>query len=981
MVLQLKDVFLMVVKKLDEESFARFKTRLSTLNVKKKYQRIPTSQLEGADPQSVIDLILEFYSQFYGITVFQAVLDAINKKELWNKVLDELEENRHFLDLHRSYLIEYENIRVDPILYYLHYLKLLTDEQYVELTKLPTYQEKMKGLLDTVRCWDCQSKGNVVMALECYNPEVLQRRTDDWLQNTIEIGGIRYGSGCFRLERRDIDKTEDAARMHFLEKYKEKLIKGITMVDPALDDLRDQQLLTQRQHENLMKKATPREKMRSLLDTVRTWSYPDKEKVHKALKKYNYGIIRDLVIQEDRINHYSQIILRNHFLDGNQKELIEKIRNVDPVLSDLLHQRLLTEQQFTKLREKPSSEEKMRSLCDMIYNWSYTNKDKVYDILRRHNYEQLRALELSYAPSLFHGDLSDIPPPDYLYVYGLVRAQGPAEEPGVKIKLPPFSPLAKEHFLDRHWSFLIQRMTFVDPVLFDLRYKMLITQEEFQKLISKSSSREKMCELFGIISSWDHRKKDLLYDVLWKYNDQEMSVLESQYQRWWIPESTQAGMVHSFGIDPYLKASASGKPRITIHTVNVEFPVMEDIGVLSPHMECHLCGKFQDSGAVLPPDVFGNIFRLEMKSAGLFCCQKTGIKFQVTGPVVIVYSPESWSDYFEEIPGSKHEIIGPLFKIKIHEQSMANVVSAVYLPHYLCLRSFAGDPSSIKCAHFIDGNMTLKSPARVEPFYIILDNPTFSCLGPLLSLVKKKTPIHGSVLIYFQIVCPGEPKYQEYKIHLHLLPLIPHIEERLDKDKMKLGFQRIAKPPQTNDTVYTKTKYLITSRPQDYVLPKTLTFQSSHSSHSGPYQFTEISVTGNDINIFIEVKEECTTETVWDTILTRGDIKHLSRSVDQLKNKEGASSPPEHFVDKHRKALIERLSHVDPVLDDLLAQSLLTQEQYENIRRRKPTQEKMRQLYQYTTSWGYPDKENLYQAILRCNKPLVIDLEGLQIAI
>ncbi|PIO33146.1 hypothetical protein AB205_0009250 [Aquarana catesbeiana] len=170
-----------------------------------------------------------------------------------------------------------------------------------------------------------------------------------------------------------------------------------------------------------------------------------------------------------------------------------------------------------------------------------------------------------------------------------------------------------------------------------------------------------------------------------------------------------------------------------------------------------------------------------MKSAGLFCCQKTGIKFQVTGPVVIVYSPESWSDYFEEIPGSKHEIIGPLFKIKIHEQSMANVVSAVYLPHYLCLRS--------------------------------------------------------------------------------------------------------------------------------------------------------------------------------------------------------ASSPPEHFVDKHRKALIERLSHVDPVLDDLLAQSLLTQEQYENIRRRKPTQEKMRQLYQYTTSWGYPDKENLYQAILRCNKPLVIDLEGLQIAI
>ncbi|CAI9542353.1 unnamed protein product, partial [Staurois parvus] len=62
---------------------------------------------------------------------------------------------------------------------------------------------------------------------------------------------------------------------------------------------------------------------------------------------------------------------------------------------------------------------------------------------------------------------------------------------------------------------------------------MLITQEEFQNLISKSSSRDKMDELFDIISSWDHKKKDLLYDALWKYNEDEMSVLESPYQRFW----------------------------------------------------------------------------------------------------------------------------------------------------------------------------------------------------------------------------------------------------------------------------------------------------------------------------------------------------------------------------------------------------------------------------------------------------------------
>ncbi|XP_077306242.1 uncharacterized protein LOC143925650 [Lithobates pipiens] len=323
----------------------------------------------------------------------EEVLEAVPIVCVWRV------ENGHFLDLHRSELIEYENIRVDPILYYLHYLKLLTDEQYEELTKLPTYQEKMEGLLDTVRCWDDNNKANVLRALKCYNPEVLELRTDDTRRNFIKIGETHYyDSESFRIQGRDIGKTEDAARMHFLEKYKEKLIKNIMMVDPVLDDLRDQQLLTQRQHTNLMKKPTPREKMRSLYDTVRTWSYPDKEKVYKALKKYNYGIIRNLITQEDRFDDDCQMIFRNHFLDQNQKELIEKVINVDPVLQDLLDQRLLTEKQYTKLRAKPSSEEKMKLLCDMIYNWSYINKDKVYDILRRHNYEELRALELSYVP-------------------------------------------------------------------------------------------------------------------------------------------------------------------------------------------------------------------------------------------------------------------------------------------------------------------------------------------------------------------------------------------------------------------------------------------------------------------------------------------------------------------------------------------------------------------------------------------------------
>ncbi|XP_072273256.1 uncharacterized protein [Pyxicephalus adspersus] len=404
MVLTPKDILLTALQKLNEKSFAQFKTKLSTWDVKKNYERIPSSRLEGADPPSVADLIVEFYNYNYGITVSLAVLDAINEKKIREGLLEDLEEgwsSEDFFDSHRSDLISL-NIRLDPILYYLHYLKLLTDEQYKDLTEQPIYERKMEGLLDTIRCWDETSKRKVHQALECYSPEEIEKlNTAHILQNTIEVEGRKFlGFGVFPPNTRRFleGSTKGVAGNNILDIYEENLIDSIIMVDPVLDDLHDQQLLTQRQHRSLLGKKTPREKMRSLCDTVRTWSDSKKEKVYKALRKYNYKAMRNLVTHED--THYLQFqpIFRNHFLDRNQKELIDKIGNIDPVLHDLLDQHLLTEQQYTKIKEKPSSQEKMKWLCDTIHNWSYPNKDKVYDVLRRHNYEELRALEKTYVP-------------------------------------------------------------------------------------------------------------------------------------------------------------------------------------------------------------------------------------------------------------------------------------------------------------------------------------------------------------------------------------------------------------------------------------------------------------------------------------------------------------------------------------------------------------------------------------------------------
>ncbi|XP_068103284.1 uncharacterized protein [Hyperolius riggenbachi] len=658
-------------------------------------------------------------------------------------------------------------------------------------------------------------------------------------------------------------------------------------------------------------------------------------------------------------------LAKNHFLNANQNELIKRVKNLNPVLRDLLDQQVLTEKLSRKIREQLSDEDKMTSLYDTMYNWSNSNKDKVYDALRRHNYEDVRALERAYVPSaLFYGTPSETSPADYLYTYGQLERQGVtinrSTSPavlcgmGVRMKTTDRTQVPEMqhsiHFLDKHRQHLLDVVKCVDPVLFDLKDQNLLTEEQYQSLMRMLTSSEKMSELFKIASSWDHREKDRLQKALKRCNVMVFSELKRADRREKHPSPERSLVSRTYRVVSNYKAE-----------------------LRPPSMDCHLCGKHQDFGVVLKPLIDGNWYRLSLNSSGLFSCQKTGIKFHVTGPVNIEYRLELWKDYLRDSTEDKYDIIGPLFSIKISEKPMGNVVTAVYLPHYLCLNGFTADKSKIKCAHFKDGNMILESPTRVEPYYIVLENPTFSCLGPLLFLVRKKTPIHGIVLIYMRIVCPGDPECQEYRIHLFLLPLVASIEEILDKKKLGTGFKRVDKPPQPTDTVYSKTKYLITAYPEPTARTKTLQFQTECPSY--PYQFQEVNIKGDDIEIFLKVAEEKTKETVWDTAITRGDIKDIKRFTSQPT--EGASVAPQHFVDKHRTALIARLSHIDPVLDDLLSLGLLGQEQYDKIRKKEPYQEKMRKLYEYVPMWSNTDKDKLYQAIQRCNEPLIIDLTEL----
>ncbi|OCT58438.1 hypothetical protein XELAEV_18002376mg [Xenopus laevis] len=88
------------------------------------------------------------------------------------------------------------------------------------------------------------------------------------------------------------------------------------------------------------------------------------------------------------------------------------------------------------------------------------------------------------------------------------------------------------------------------------------------------------------------------------------------------------------------------------------------------------------------------------------------------------------------------------------------------------------------------------------------------------------------------------------------------------------------------------------------------------------------------------------------------------------------SANGEHFIERNRKHLINRVAHLDPILDDLLAKRILTEEQYELVRIRGTAQEKMRQLYHNVRGWGITEKNSFYQSLKENCRPLIRDLES-----
>ncbi|XP_054565346.1 LOW QUALITY PROTEIN: NACHT, LRR and PYD domains-containing protein 1-like [Eptesicus fuscus] len=355
-----------------------------------------------------------------------------------------------------------------------------------------------------------------------------------------------------------------------------------------------------------------------------------------------------------------------------------------------------------------------------------------------------------------------------------------------------------------------------------------------------------------------------------------------------------------------------------------------------------------------------SLYRVHFPVAGSYHWPNTGLYFVVRGPVTIEIEFCAWDQFLDQtVPQHSWMVAGPLFDIKAEP----GAVAAVYLPHFIALQAEHVDISWFQVAHFKEDGILLEKPTRVEPHYIVLENPSFSPMGVLLRKIHSflSIPVISNVLLYHRL----HP--EEVNFHLYLIPSDCTIEKAINNEKKKFQFVQIHKPPPLTP-LHIGSRYIVSGSQKMEILPEEL--ELCYRSPGKPQLFSEFYVGHLGSGIQLQIKSKNDETVVWEAVVKSGDLRPATTLVSQA-----LTDAPDllHFVDQHRAQLVARVTSVDAILDKLHGQ-VLSEEQYERVRAEPTNPDKMRKLYSFSKSWDWACKDHLYRALKETHPHLIVEL-------
>ncbi|XP_063049509.1 NACHT, LRR and PYD domains-containing protein 1 homolog [Engraulis encrasicolus] len=383
---------------------------------------------------------------------------------------------------------------------------------------------------------------------------------------------------------------------------------------------------------------------------------------------------------------------------------------------------------------------------------------------------------------------------------------------------------------------------------------------------------------------------------------------------------------------------------------------------------CECCAEVPDTShwVLVEPEVSTekSVSTYSLSStAGSYECSLSGLRWLSHGPIKLQYHFMDWHVFAKELDNMQCSPAGPLMDIKLTSGELEDI----HLPHFLCLG--AGEASmcdTVRVLHGHDCGVCVEG-CELTRHHARIVQPSLSPLGVLWKAVEYLFPpkAHFEPLLFYTRTDPLE-------LHLYLVPKPwdPAHIKAIQQEETPQGV-RIRKPGPSGKSLRLDASVCVTTSCLSEIQPNRRDLSELLSPSTSDYFEVYIRHPGDSFDMEVISSAE-NGEPIWKRKIRREDYRpdeppqriRIPGQVDPLL---AAAS-----LEEKRPQLIQRVTEVMPIADQLLSQGFIGQETYANIQAAATSQDKMRLLFEGLRSAGAQGKLALY-TILQTLQPHLVE--------
>ncbi|XP_063051876.1 NACHT, LRR and PYD domains-containing protein 1 homolog [Engraulis encrasicolus] len=330
-----------------------------------------------------------------------------------------------------------------------------------------------------------------------------------------------------------------------------------------------------------------------------------------------------------------------------------------------------------------------------------------------------------------------------------------------------------------------------------------------------------------------------------------------------------------------------------------------------------------------------------------------------------------WQIFAKELAHMQCSPAGPLMDIKL----MSGELEEIHLPHFLCLGQVSAADNPVRLLHAQDSGVCLEK-CEVTRHHASLLQPSLSLLGPVYYLLDLLSPkAHCEMLLFYECT-PASLKLRTY--------LVPNDQGNIDaiqKQEENWKGERIKKNSRVRPPLRLKDPFRVTTSCPSKIDPKEIELVSDSIGN-----FCAVSIKHPVESFDVEVKRPQYEDPMWTISVEKEDYSPPSTSpgilstsdtvagVGRKANQAVLQDTRDEFLKKNRARLIQNVSNVMPLADEMLSRDLINEEQYSKIKAEATDQDKMRCIFDALRSCGPPEKRLFFNILQDLHPSLLQEL-------